>query len=67
MSSPADTTAFSEMKRVLSVQKTAFINEGEVTAEVRIERLQRAYNMIAENQHDIIDVSTSDFGNRSRH
>lgn len=49
----------------LSKQKAAFIAEGAVTADVRIDRLRRLYRLIGENQQAIMEVCSRDFGNRS--
>lgn len=54
------------MQAILQKQKRAFIKEGAVTAEVRIDRLKRAYRMIGENQQAIVDACNADFGNRSK-
>lgn len=56
-----------DMKRVLEVQKQAFADEGAVSLQARIDRLQRTRTMIGENQQDIIDTCNLDFGNHSRH
>jgi len=55
------------IKSVLESQKQAFIKEGFVSAETRIDRLTRAYRMIGENQKDIIEASNADFGCHSNH
>jgi len=54
------------MSGILQKQKQAFIKEGAVSAETRIDRLTRAYRMIGENQQAIIDACNADFGNRSK-
>ncbi len=55
------------MKTLLEAQQKAFLQHGFVSADTRIDCLQRAYKMIGENQKDIIEVCHLDFGNRSRH
>jgi len=55
------------MKTLLQKQKQAFIAEGFVSVETRIDRLTRAYRMIGENKQAIIDACNADFGNRSKH
>ncbi len=55
------------MQRILQKQQEAFLQEGFVTAEVRIDRLQRVNRMVGENQQAIIDACNKDFGNHSRH
>ncbi len=56
-----------KMQALLQRQKQAFIKEGAVSAETRIDRLTRAYRMIGENQQAILDASSADFGCHSRH
>ena len=51
----------------LSLQKDAFIAEGAVSAEVRIERLKRLYRLVGENQQALMEACSHDFGNRSLH
>ena len=55
------------MQDVLAKQQKAFLEEGYVSAETRIDRLTRAYKMIGENQDAIIEACCKDFGNRSNH
>ncbi len=55
------------MKKLLERQREAFLNEGFVTAETRIDRLQRTYDMVRENQNDIIEILNRDYGNHSKH
>lgn len=55
------------MHSILERQKKAFLEEGFVSAGVRIDRLRRVYRMIGDHQSDIIDACNADFGNHSRH
>lgn len=55
------------MKNIMQKQQAAFLEEGKVSAEIRIDRLQRTYKMIGENQQDIIEACHKDFGNHSKH
>ncbi len=55
------------MKQLLERQRQAFIEDGFPTAEIRIDRLERARRMIGEHQDEIIDACDRDFGNHSRH
>ncbi len=57
----------SHMKKSLARQQQAFLDDGFVSAKTRIDRLERTYKMIGENQNDIIETCNLDFGNRSRH
>lgn len=62
-----DQQTVSQMKLILSKQQQAFMDEGFVSAETRIDRLQRVYRLIGENQQALIEACNRDFGNRSKH
>ncbi len=62
--SDADIT---RMRDILARQQKAFLNDGAVSAETRIDRLDRAINLVFDNQHALVDAMSADFGNRSRH
>ncbi len=55
------------MKKLLERQRQAYLDEGFVSAETRIDRLQRGYRLIGENQHEIIEAVSRDYGNHSKH
>lgn len=55
------------MKDILERQRQAFLDEGFVSAQTRIDRLDRAYRMIGLNKNHIIDACHADFGNHSKH
>jgi len=55
------------MKALLEKQRAAFLGEGFVSAETRLDRLNRALSLIHDNQGAIVDAIEQDFGNRSRH
>lgn len=55
------------MQHILQKQKQAFIKEGGVSAETRIDRLTRAYRLIGENSQAILNACDQDFGCRSKH
>jgi len=55
-----------DLINILNKQRQAFIEEGAVSFEVRIDRLTRTYRMIGENQDAIIEACNNDFGNRSK-
>jgi coniferyl-aldehyde dehydrogenase len=57
----------SEMQRVLDVQKKAHIKEGPLSAERRIEWLDRAIALVVGHKEAITDALREDFGNRSVH
>jgi coniferyl-aldehyde dehydrogenase len=52
---------------MFELQRQAFLAEGPVSAETRIDRMRRLAKMVADHQHAIIDACQQDFGNRSRH
>lgn len=56
----------SNMHTILQKQKQAFIDEGFVSADVRIDRLTRLYRLIGENRQALVDACNADFGNRSK-
>lgn len=56
-----------EIKNILGRQRQAFLDEGAVTAETRIDRLKRLYHLVGENQREIAQACSEDFGNRSLH
>ena len=55
------------MQALLEKQRAAFVAEGLVSAETRIDRLERALCVLHDNQNEIADAIDEDFGNRSRH
>jgi coniferyl-aldehyde dehydrogenase len=55
------------MEGLLDKQRAAFVAEGFVSAETRLDRLNRALSLIHEHQVEIVDAIDQDFGNRSRH
>jgi coniferyl-aldehyde dehydrogenase len=55
------------MKALLQKQRDAFVAEGFVSAETRIDRLDRAISLLYDNQDAIAEAIDQDFGNRSRH
>jgi coniferyl-aldehyde dehydrogenase len=55
------------MREIFETQRDACLENGLVTAETRIDRLDRVRKMIARNQDAIIEACHRDFGNRSHH
>jgi coniferyl-aldehyde dehydrogenase len=55
------------MEALLEKQRGAFLAEGFVSAETRLDRLNRALLLVHDNQTAIVDAIDQDFGNRSRH
>lgn len=59
-------TETSEMKSILDAQKVAFLRDGIPTAKTRIEWLDRCIAMLIDNENEICDALTEDFGHRSK-
>lgn len=53
------------LQALLNTQRAAFMQEGAVSAETRVDRLRRLYRLIGENQQAIMQACSDDFGNRS--
>ena len=56
---------YEEMQVVLDQQKQAYINEGIVTAETRIDRIDRAIAILETNGTRLTEAMMADFGHRS--
>src|SRR5436305_10367653 len=56
-----------EMQRVLDAQKKAHTKEGPLSAERRIEWLDRAVNLLVGHKDAIAEALREDFGHRSVH
>jgi coniferyl-aldehyde dehydrogenase len=54
------------MAAVLARQREAFLAEQPVTAEIRIDRINRAIHMLADNEGRVADALLSDYGCRPR-
>lgn len=54
------------MLGVLQRQKQAYLDEGEVTAATRIDRIDRAIALLVDNEDAFVDALARDFGHRSR-
>jgi len=54
-----------DMEQTVSLQRKAFLEEGPVTAETRIDRLDRAIDLLARYEKEICEALASDFGHRS--
>lgn len=52
------------LENLLHAQREAFIAEGEVTARVRRERLERLIDVLIAHQHALVDAAAADFGQR---
>jgi coniferyl-aldehyde dehydrogenase len=54
-----------EMRAILDKQRAAYLKDGPPSAEVRIDRLDRAIGILVDSQEEIADALNKDFGNRS--
>src|SRR6201985_2028371 len=62
---PVETDVQLRMQQVLTRQKQAHIKDGPVSAEKRIEWLDRAINLLVTHKDEIADALREDFGHRS--
>jgi coniferyl-aldehyde dehydrogenase len=53
------------MRALLDKQRAAFLRDGPPSAEVRIDRLDRAIGVLVDHQDEIADALNKDFGSRS--
>ncbi len=60
-------TTPAEMLAILDKQRNAFLNEGVVSAEIRIDRIDRTIALLMDNQDALAEAMSADFGNRSKH
>ena len=54
-----------DMQAILDRQKSAYIAEGAVSAETRIDRLDRAIDILKTHGHKLSEAMAADFGHRS--
>lgn len=54
-----------QMLDILDRQKKAYVKEGVVTAETRIDRIDRAVNLLKQNGQKLQEAMAADFGHRS--
>ena len=60
-------TSADKMQKILDRQKRAYLNDGVVSNAVRLDRLERAVNVIKNNEEKFVNAMSADFGHRSRH
>lgn len=60
------TVATRKMQELLERQRKSFLEQGQPSAELRIQRLDRLIAAVIEHETRIIDACASDFGHRSR-
>lgn len=67
MSNSDTEISLAEMQNILDAQRAAFRAEGVVSTATRVDRLERAVQVIKKHQSALVDAMTEDFGHRSRH
>lgn len=55
-----------DIRGCLDAQKVAFLRDGAPTLATRIDRLERAIDLLVTHRHDLNDAMCADFGHRSR-
>ncbi|MCA6297578.1 MAG: aldehyde dehydrogenase family protein, partial [Phenylobacterium sp.] len=55
-----------DMQAILERQKAAHLRDGEASAALRIERIDRCIRLLRENRREIEEALNTDFGSRSR-
>ena len=60
-------TSRAAMLSILERQRRDYIDNGEVSAALRIDRLDRAIALLVDHQQRLVEALTADFGHRSRH
>ena len=66
MEGSIDTQQIARMQRTLERQRASFAAEGPVGATVRRDRIQRAIDLLVENEPALCEALAADFGHRSR-
>ncbi|EIC85909.1 coniferyl aldehyde dehydrogenase [Serratia sp. M24T3] len=59
--------SISQLPDRVAAMKKAHIEQGPASLELRIDRLQRAEQLLKENHQDLADAICADYGNRSRY
>ena len=67
MSQSLEETSQSQMQSILDRQRAAYLAEGIVTSETRIDRLERAVRVVKKHQKVFVQAMNEDFGHRSEH
>ena len=65
MSSPIEETSAQQMQALLDRQRQAYLREGEVSTAVRIDRLERAIDVLKKHDERLVEAMNADFGHRS--
>ncbi len=67
MNSATDAPVIATLEKTLERQRKAQIQGGAVSAETRIDRLQRVIDLVFDNRDALVESLSSDFGHRSSH
>jgi coniferyl-aldehyde dehydrogenase len=67
MNSATDAPVIATLEKTLERQRNAQIQGGAVSAETRIDRLQRVIDLVFDNRDALVESLSSDFGHRSSH
>lgn len=67
MSQSLEEKSQSQMQSILDRQRAAYLAEGIVTSETRIDRLERAVRVVKKHQKAFVQAMNEDFGHRSEH
>ena len=60
-------TSQSQMQEILDRQRRAYLAEGVVSTEVRIDRMERAIDVLKKHETRLVEAMSADFGHRSEH
>ncbi|MAQ61706.1 MAG: coniferyl aldehyde dehydrogenase [Gammaproteobacteria bacterium] len=67
MSESYEETSQLEMQAILERQRAAYLAEGVVSSQTRIDRLERAVQVVKKHQKTFVKAMNEDFGHRSEH
>ena len=67
MSESYEETTQLEMQAILDRQRAAYLAEGVVSSQTRIDRLERAVQVVKKHQKTFVKAMNEDFGHRSEH
>ena len=67
MSESYEETSQSQMQSILDRQRAAYLAEGVVSSETRMDRLERAVQVVKKHQNAFVQAMNEDFGHRSEH
>ena len=67
MSESYEETPQSQMQSILDRQRAAYLAEGVVSSATRIDRLERAVQVVKKHQKAFVQAMNEDFGHRSEH